>query len=144
VRAAFESKARIGADLAALINRKPNSIMSFGANTPTGLKQFFELDDDMFGQSLSAIRQLYGSVNVAGGNVIGSVSAKSLNAEQAKSLEETLGGLQALGKSLLGSARSDEKKVYARMVESAKITRVGAEVTIDLQVANTDVALLIK
>jgi hypothetical protein len=144
VRETVESKARIGADLAALLNRKPNSIMSFAANTPSGMHQFFDLDDDMLGQSLGAIRQLYGAVNLSGGNLIASVSAKSLNAEQAKALEETLGGLQALAKGFLASARSDEKQVYAKIVESAKITRTGLEVAIDFQVANTDIALLIK
>jgi hypothetical protein len=144
VRETVENKARIGADITALLNRKPNSIMSFAANTPVGLNQFFELDNDMFGQSLGSIRQIYGAVNLGGGNLIGSVGAKSLNAEQAKSLEETLAGLQALGKGFLASARSDEKQVYARIVDSVKITRVGLEVGIDFQVANTDLGLLIK
>jgi len=144
VRETVESKAKVGADVAALLNRKPNSIMSFGANTPVGLQQFFDLDDDMLGQSLSAIRQIYGAVNLSGGNVVAFVGAKSTNAEQAKSLEETLGGMQALVKGFLSSARSDEKKVYARIVESAKITRAGTEVSIDLQIPNTDVGLLIK
>jgi hypothetical protein len=144
VRETVENKVRIGADITALLNRKPNSIMSFAANTPAGLKQFFDLDDDMFGQSLGSIRQIYGAVNLSGGNLIGSVGAKSLNAEQAKSLEETLAGLQALGKGFLASARSDEKQVYARIVDSVKITRAGLEVGIDFQVANTDLGLLIK
>ena len=144
VRETFESKAKIGADLAALVNRKPNSIMSFAAATPNGLKQFLELDDDMLGQSLASIRQLYGTVNVAGGNVLASITAKSINAEQAKSLEETLAGFQELGRGLLKNARGDDKKVYARIVDTAKITRVGTDVSIDLQAANTDVAFIIK
>ncbi|HEX8734411.1 MAG TPA: hypothetical protein VF721_03760 [Pyrinomonadaceae bacterium] len=144
VRETFESKAKIDPNLMAMVYRKPDSIMSFAANTPVGLRQFFDLDEDMLGQSLGSIRQLYGTVNVANGNVLASVTSKSTNAEQSKSLEETLGGMMALAKGFLGSARSDEKKVYARIVESAKITRVGTEVSIDLQVANADVALLIK
>jgi hypothetical protein len=144
VREVFESKSRLSAETAALLNRKPNSLMSFGASTPTGLKQFFALDEDMLGQSLGAIRQIYGSVSMSGGNIFGLVGAKSLNAEQAKSLEETLVGFQALGKSFLGSARSEQKQALARIVENAKITRTGTEVSIDMQVANTDVALFIK
>ena len=144
VRETVENKARVGADIALLLNRKPNSIMSFAAKTPVGLSQFFDLDDDALGQSLAAIRQIYGAVNLSGENIVATLSAKSLNAEQGKSLEETLGGMQALIRAFLSSARSDEKQVYARIVEGAKITRVGTEVTIDLQVANTDAALLIK
>lgn len=144
VRETFESKAKIDPNLALLVNRKPNSIMSFAANTPTGLKQFIDLDDDMLGQSMGSIRQLHGAVNVAGGNVMSSVTAKLINAEQAKSLEETLGGLKGLISGILTGARGDDKKVYARIIESAKITRLAADVSIDLQVANADVALLIK
>lgn len=144
VRESIESKNRIGADIAALISRKPNSIMSFGASTPTGLKQFLELDDDMLGQSLASIRQLSGAMNLVEGNTVVSLGAKSINAEQAKALEETLVGFQVLGKSLLGGTSSSEKKVYAKMLDSAKITRVGTEVAIDLQVLNTDLGLLIK
>lgn len=144
VREMFESKAKIDPNLAALVNRKPNSIMSFAASTPTGLKQFIDLDDDMLGQSVSAIRLLHGSVEVAGGNVVSSVTAKLINAQQAKSLEETLGGLQGLIKGFLASARGEDKKVYARIVESAKITRVGTDVTVEAQAANADLALFIK
>jgi len=144
VRDCVESKNRIGADITALASRKPNSIMSFGANTPTGLRQFLDLDDDVLGQSLASIRQLYGAVNLVEGNAVISLGAKSVNAEQAKALEETLGGLQAFGKSLLGGTSSEKKKVYAKMVDSAKITRAGTEVAIDLQVLNADLGLLIK
>lgn len=144
VRETVENKARVGADITMLLNRKPNSIMSFAARTPVGMSQFFNLDDDMLGQSLSSIRQIYGAVNLSGENIVATVGAKSLNAEQAKSLEETLGGMQALIRGFLSSARSEEKQVYARMVDSAKITRAGTEITIDLQVANADVGLLIK
>jgi hypothetical protein len=102
------------------------------------------LDDDMLGQSLSAIRQLSGAVNLVEGNAVVSLGAKSVNAEQAKALEETLGGLQAFGKSLLSGTSSDKKKVYAKMLDSAKITRAGTEVAIDLQVPSADLGLLIK
>jgi hypothetical protein len=144
VRETFESKAKIGTALAALVSRKPGSVMSFAANTPSGMNQFFDLDDDMLGRSLGSIRQLHGDVNVANGNVLASITAKSASAEQAKALGETLEGLQSLIKSLLNSARGEDKKVYARILESAKITRLGMDVSIDLQVANADVALLIR
>jgi hypothetical protein len=144
VRDTLESKNRIGADIAALASRKPNSMMSFGANTPTGLRQFLDLDDDVLGQSLASIHQLSGAVNFVEGNAVISLGAKSVNAEQAKALEETLGGLQAFGKSLLSGASGEKKKVYAKMLDGAKITRAGMEVAIDLQVASADLGLLIK
>jgi hypothetical protein len=144
VRETIESKVKIGADVATLLNRKPNSIISFAANTPVGLSQFLELDEDMLGQSLSSVRQIYGAVNLNAGNVVGFVGAKASGAEQAKSLEEMLGGLQAVGRGFLSNARGERKQAYARILDSAKITRAGTEVSIDFQVANADVALFIK
>lgn len=139
VREIFESKTRVSAGVLSLVNaRKPNSMVSFGANTPNGLAQFFELDEDEFGQSLTSIRQIYGALSVAGANTLVSLNSKSINAEQAKALEDTIGFLQSFGKGLLG-----KKKAYAALVENLKITRVGAEVRLDTQVPNAELAALL-
>lgn len=144
VRETFESKTRIGAELAGLVNRKPSSFVSFGANTPSGMAQFFELDDDEIGQSLTSIRQLYGTIGASGANTLVSINAKSTNAVQAKSLEENLIGLQGLGKGLLSGAKSGDKKVYLGLIENLKVTRAGLVVALDTQVSNADLSALIK
>jgi hypothetical protein len=142
VREAVEGKSRIGQDILALANRKPNSIMSFGANVPAGLSQVFELGLDELSKSLDSMRQAYGSMDVAGSNTIISVATRTYKPEQAKELEETLIGLQMLGKGFLGGMSGADKQVYARMAENAKISRANDEVMIDLQVANADLNVL--
>ncbi len=143
VRETVDAKTRIGADVLALVNRKPNQIMSFGVKLPNGLSQFIDLDNDEIGKNLEAIRQISGAVDVGGGNAIISLVAKTLEAAQAKTLQETLEGLQMVGKAFIGGAKGADKKVFARMIDNAKISQSGNEVMLDLQVAQSDIDILV-
>jgi hypothetical protein len=143
VREIFETKTRIGAGVLALVNRKPNAIMSFGANTPNGLKGLIDLDDDEIGRTLAAVRQISGAMDVSAGNANVTMNAKTLDAAQAESLESTLVTMQALGKGLLGGMGGKDKKVYAKMVENLKITRAGTQIALDLQIPQTDINVLL-
>lgn len=141
VRATLEGKLRVSGELLSLVNRKPDSVMSFGAMLPNGLSSFFSLDNDEFGRTLDSIRQMSGAIEISNDNAAVSLTAKTLKAEQAQSLHETLEGLQMIGKSLIGSG--EDKKVYARMIENAKFTRNASEVTLDLQVPQSDINILL-
>jgi hypothetical protein len=143
VRATFESKARVSNEVLSLINRKPNAVASFGAKLPNGLSKFIDLDNDELGQTLDSIRQLSGAVEISDGNTAISVLAKTLKAEQAQSLHETLEGLQMIGKAFIGGGKGDDKKVYARMIENVRFTRNLTEVSLDLQVPQSDINILL-
>jgi hypothetical protein len=143
VREALDTKRRISADVLDLVNGKPNALVSFGLKVPNGLSQFVDMDNDEIGKSLNSIRQIYGTVDVGGGNVSVSVAAKTLEAAQAKSLYETLEGLQSIGKVFIGSSKGADKKVYARMIDGAIIKQIGNEVTLDLTVAQSDIDILV-
>ena len=143
VREALDAKTRVGTDVLSLINRKPNSLMNFGLKLPNGLARFIDLDNDEIGKNLEAIREISGAVNVVGGNATISLVAKTLEAAQAKSLHETLEGLQMIGKVFVGGAKGADKQVYARMIDNARIAQSGSEVTLDLQVAQSDIDILI-
>jgi hypothetical protein len=80
-------------------------------------------------------------VNGASTNL--SATARTAQADQAQGLRETLDGLQMLGKVLLGNAKGDDKKVYARLLENAKISSKNNEVTMDVAVAQGDIDFLI-
>lgn len=143
VRETFETKSRISSEVLNLANRKPNAVVGFGAKLPNGLSNFFILDNDELGKTLDSIRQMSGAVEISEGNSAVSMAAKTLNVEQAQNLQETLQGLQMLGKAFLGGGKNEDKKVYARMIENAKITRNSAEVALDLQVPQTDINILL-
>ncbi|HEY0459286.1 MAG TPA: hypothetical protein VGC97_09140 [Pyrinomonadaceae bacterium] len=143
VREIFEGKTRLSAEVLDLVSRKPNAVVNFGARVPNGLAKFFDLDNDEIGKNLDAVRSLSGSMDVIEGNTAVSFSAKTLNAEQAKGLKETLDGLQMLGKAFLGGSKSPDKKVYGRMVENARIAQLGNEVTIDLLIPQSDLNVIV-
>lgn len=143
VRETLQVKTRISNEFLDLVFRKQNVVMSFGANLPDGLSKFVNLDNDEFGKNLDAIRQIYGTLDIVGTDTILAVTAKTLKPEQAQSLQETLEGLQMVGKALIGGSKSADKKVYARMIDNAKISRSGSEVMLNLQVPQSDIDILI-
>ena len=143
VREMIGGKSRVSPDILSLVNRNANSMMSFGGNVPAGLSKILKLDIDQLGRNLDSIRQVFGGMNVAGGNTLVSIAAKTFKPEQATELEESLSGLQMIGRGFLGGMKGADKQVYARMVESAKITRAADEVTINLQVSNSDLSILL-
>lgn len=138
-----DGKSRVDKNLLALVNRNPNAVGSFAANLPNGLSSFFELDDDSLGQNLSAIRQINGMMNVAGENTQVSLTAKTAEIKSAESLYKYVTELQVAGAIILGSSKGADKKVYARMIENAKITRTGSEIMFELQVPQSDINILI-
>ena len=142
VRETFEGKVKINSEVLSLVNRKPNAVVNFGMQLPNGLSNFVKLDNDEIGRTLDSIRQLSGAVEIAGDNATVSVLAKTLRAEQAQTLHETLEGLQMLGKAFIGG-KGEDKKVFARMIDNAKITRNASEVSLDLQVPQSDINILL-
>lgn len=144
LRETFESKTRVSNEMLSLVNRKPNAVVGFATNLPTGLSGFIDLDNDELGKTLDSIRQLSGAVDVSDGNTAISITAKTLKAEQAQNLHDTLTGLLPLGKVLLGSAKGEDKKVYARMIDNARVTRNLTEVSLDLQVPQSDINILLS
>ncbi len=144
VREMFDAKTvRLNGEVLNSIARRPNSVVSFAAKVPNGLAQFIELDNDELGKNLGSIRLIAGALDIAGGSAAFSMSAKTVDAVEAKNLKDLLDGFKSLGSVFLGSAKGEDKKVYARMVEAARIAQAGNEVTLDVQVPQTDINILI-
>ena len=143
VRELFDAKTRISAEVLGLVSRKPNAIVNFGALMPTGLAPFMELDQDNLGKSLAGIRQLSGSMDIVSGNTVVSLAAKTAEPEQAASLKDTIVGFQSFLPGILKGQKGEDKKVYARMLENARIAQTGSEVTLDLQVPQADINVII-
>lgn len=145
VRETLGTNPRVGSEVLNLVNRRPNAIVNIGARFPNGMSDFVpNLGNDEIGKNIAGIQYLSGAFDVGDGNGIISLSAKTLQPEQAKSMQEQLDGLQMLGKSFLGSSKIANKEIYARMIENVKIARLGNEVTLDLQVAQSDINVLLN
>ncbi len=139
----LDAKSHVSSDLNAMVNAKSGAMLSFAGNMPAQTAKIFGFDNDEIGKLLTSLRQVYGSFDV--NNVNGSlqIGARTSANDEAKQLEETLLGFQILGSGILGGKKDDTNKIYAKMVDNAKITRNNNEVKLDLDVPNTDMKKLV-
>ncbi|CAN5389921.1 hypothetical protein BH10ACI1_BH10ACI1_00120 [soil metagenome] len=138
-----ESKSRVDTELVALVSRNLEAVMSFAGNMPNGMSGLIQLDDDELGQNIDSIRQIFGSMDVVGENTIVSITAKTSDVKHAEGLQKNISDLREVGKMILGSSKREDQKMYARLLENAKITRNGMEVSLNLQVSQSDMNMLI-
>ena len=143
VRETLEAKSKVGADLTALLERSPTAVTTFAAKVPAGMKTLLPLENDELGKNIDSIQYVYGNVDVTADSATLHMTARTLQNAQAKSLHETLEGLQMLGKAFLGTAKSADKQVYSRLIDSAKFSMRGNEVTLDLLVPQSDIDILV-
>jgi hypothetical protein len=138
-----DSAPRVDAALLLAVNRNPNAVMSFAAKFPNGISDFIKLGDDELGRNLNSIRQIAGTIDFTGENILISAAAKTTDAARAEALHQNFSDLLAAGKYFLSGSKNPKNKTYVRMLEGAKVTRSGNEVLLNLLIAQSDVNLLI-
>jgi hypothetical protein len=144
VREAFGTKkSKVSAEILALANKNPNAILNFGGKMPKGMGAFLPLDNDELGKTIDAINQISGSLDVAGGKSNLFVSAKTLKQEEAEQLYDTIDAMKSLGAMFLSGNKNADKQVYARMIENANVTRNGTEVSLNLEVPQSDIDVIV-
>lgn len=160
VRDAFESTERVNNSLLELVSKSPNAMLSFGANMPNGASQFIKIDNDEIGKNIEAIKQMCGAIDfnketktkagkpIKPGKATLYVTAATDKVDDAQGLEETLLGLQMVGKALLGGSNRADQKLYSRLLENAVIARKSTEVSLNLAIPKNDMdalmAILLK
>ena len=143
VRATLEGSTKVSPEITSLLAGKENAVMSFAMADPAGMAKMIPLDNDELGSNIDSIKFVSGSMDVAAAGTSLAVSAQTVKPEQAKSLSEMLEGLQMLGKTFLGSSKRADQKVYARMIESAKIKSSANNVSLDLLIAQPDIDVIV-
>jgi hypothetical protein len=143
VRELIAGRSKVSAELTGYLGRTDGALIDFAAKVPNGMSSLVPLDNDELGKNIDAIRVMYGSMAVTGEMASLNATAKTQQPEQAKGLKETLDGLQMIGKAFLGSSKAADKQVYARMIENAKFTQTGNEVSLLLTVPQSDINVLV-
>jgi len=143
VKATAAGTTKVDKDITDLLNKAAAPVATFAARVPEGMSAFLPLDNDELGKNIDSIKYLYGSMSVNGTATTLSATARTLQADQAVSLKDTLDGLQMLGKMFLGNAKGADKEVYARLIENVKFSNKGNEVSMDLAIAQTDMDFLV-
>ena len=143
VRETLAAKSRVSPELAGYLGRSDGAIIDFAGNVPEGMSALLPMENDELGRNIDSIRTVYGSMAMSGDTTLLNATAKTMQAEQARSLKDTLDGLQLLGKAFLGASRSADKQVYARMVENVRFALNGNEVSMALSVPQSDINVLV-
>ncbi|HMO82451.1 MAG TPA: hypothetical protein PKD24_16880 [Pyrinomonadaceae bacterium] len=143
VRTLIGARSKVGSDITRLLDRKPFAVINFAGKAPGGLKSYLPLESDDLGKSIDAIRFAYGSMDVANGEMAMSLSARLERLSQAEQLYDTLELMKAFGGGALGNSQRADQQLYARLIQSVKLSRNGNEISLDLAIPQSDVDLLI-
>jgi len=143
VREALEARSTVAPEITSLLTPRPNPIFAFAARMPEGVRNLLPMDNDELGKNIESIKFLYGWADVGAANASMNVTAKTANAESAQGLYDTISFLQQFGKGLLGNSKKPENAVYARLIDNAKVTKTGGDVSLDLTIAQSDIDVLL-
>jgi hypothetical protein len=143
VRETIEGKTRVGQDVVALLNKRDLAVVNIAAKTPAGLGAFLPLEDDNLGKSLDSIRYVFGSMDTFEGSAVMNVTARTEKNTDAQTLFETVDGLKTVGGMLLGGSKRPDQQLYARLLNNAKLSKIGADVGLDLSIPQSDLNALV-
>ena len=133
---------RANAELIALASRDPNAIIGFGSNVSASLLRNFDIGNASIASDLSALRQVYGAVGTTEKDVALFIGARTVNADAARNLGDTLEGLKQFG-ALFINRLSGAKGTLARSaLTNLKIATQANELEIRTAVAQADIGPL--
>jgi hypothetical protein len=143
VRETLEARSTVAPEITSLLTSRPDPVFAFAARMPEGVRNLLPMDNDELGKNIESIKFMSGWADIGAGSASMNVTAKTTNAESAQSLYDTVSFLQQFGKGLLGNSKKAQNAVYARLIDNAKVTKTGGDVSLDLTVAQSDIDLLL-
>jgi hypothetical protein len=143
VRQTVNGRTHVANDVTALLPVNSSPILSFAARIPVDAAKSVTTGNDELANNINSIRYMWGTADAGDGSANLQVSARTTNADQAQKLLEMLQGLQMVGKSFLGSAKTPDKLAMGRIIDSAKLVKAGNDVSLSLVVPQSDIDLFI-
>ena len=150
VRAAIDAASgrgeRVHAELVELATRNPNAMIGFGAKLPPSAARSLNIDNEEITKNIASIRQVYGSIGTTPTGFDMLTVARTENADQAQSLNDTIAAAKQFAAVLASqiSRDTDKGKLVKNALDSMKVTTTGNEVQIKLELAQTDIATLVR
>jgi hypothetical protein len=147
VKAAIDARAgrgRIGAELVQLATRNPNAILGFASNVPPYVAASAGIDNEEISKSLASIRQAYGSIGTTPTGFDMLMVARTEKPEQAQSLSDSFAALKQFSGFIVAQLPVDKGKLAQNVIDSLKVTTAGRDLEIRLDVAQTDIARLVR
>jgi hypothetical protein len=147
VQAAIDAhggRGRLSAELAQMATRNPNAILGFAANVPASVAQSVGIENEEIGKNIASIRQAYGSVGTTATGFDMLMVAHTEKPEQAQSLNDSFAALKQFSGFIIAQLPADKAKLAQGVIDNLKVTTVGSDLQIRLEVAQTDVASLVR
>jgi hypothetical protein len=140
VKAAIDAGGRAekaNAEVIALARRIPNALVGLGGNVPPGLLQNLDLGNEEIAESIASIKQFYGAAGMTPSGFNLQLFIRAGGPEQAKRLNNTLNALRSFSNLIKDDG-------IRKAVDNLKITTEGPEVQIKTELAQTDIAAILK
>lgn len=144
VRAAIDagrSRKRVNTELIALASRDPNAVVGFGVNVNEQLIKNLDINAPI-AADLATLRQVFGSVSTTEKDLQLFLAARAASAEAAKSLGDTLEGLQQLGALFVGRMKGAKGVLAKSALANMKIVTAANELQIRTAVPPEDIGPL--
>lgn len=140
---AHSSKATVNAEIVALASREPNAVIGFGGNLSPEVLKNLDVPNASLAGDLSGLRQTYGSVDANERDVLLFVAAKTVNADSAKNLGDTIEGLKQFGALFVGRLTGAKGVLAKSALTNLNIVTQGNELQIRTTVAQADIGPLV-
>lgn len=144
VMAAIGNNKRVSNELLTMINKNSGSLGAISMNTPAGVSEFIEMDDDELGTMLDSIRSMHGKLDLVDGVTKISVAAVTSESGPAEDLAITIDAMKGFGAKILKGNKGADKKAYGRMLENLTVEQTDKEVSIELSVPQADMDVIIS
>ena len=141
---AGKSRKHANPELIALATRDPNAIIGFGGDLSEALMQNLRITNDGIARELTAVRKVFGSLGMTSNDLELTVSARTVDAESAKNLGDTVEGLKQLGGFFVNRLSAAKSALAKSALSNLKITIQGNELQLRTAVAQSQVTPLIR
>lgn len=139
-----KGRSRINAELIQMAMRNPDAFISFGANVPQSATQGQDFGSDEINKNLASIRQAYGALGLTANGFDLTAIARTAQADQAKSLADTLAAFKMVGGAAISQLPPDKGKLAQAALDSLTITTEGNETQLRLEVAQAVINELMR
>jgi len=140
---AAAGRKRNNTELISLATRDPNAVIGFGGNISPQIIKNLNLGNASFAGDLSGLRQGYGSVNATEKDVELFIGAKTVDADAARNLGDTLEGLKQFGAMFVGRLTGAKGALAKSALANLKIATTANELQIRTAVAQSDIGPLV-
>ncbi len=141
---AIKGSGRANGELIALASQDPTAVVGFGGNISPALLSNLRISNDAIAKDLATVRQVYGSLGMTDKDLQMLVAARTVNADSARNLGDTVEGLKALGALFINRLPAAKGALAKSALGNLKITIQGNELQIRTAVAQAEIVPLVR